>query len=61
MTLLCMIVDRYMQMVYGGLGALIFSVYLVYGVHVSMSTYVMQEVSLGPCIAPFIKFVQYCF
>merc|ERR1719233_590669 len=52
--------SKYMQMVYGGLGALIFSVYLVYGVHVSMSTYIMQEVSLGPCIAPFIVFVHIC-
>merc|ERR1719430_625917 len=52
--------SKYMQMVYGGLGALIFSVYLLYGVHVSMSTYIMQEVSLGPCIAPFIVFVHIC-
>ena len=37
MTMLSMIVDRYMQMVYGGLGALIFSVYLVYDTQVSIS------------------------
>ena len=37
MSLLCMIVYRYMQMVYGGLGALIFSVYLVYDTQVKYS------------------------
>merc|ERR1719209_1250831 len=44
--------SKYMQMVYGGLGALIISVYLVYGVHVSMSTYIMQEVSWDPALPP---------